>query len=74
MGFLFDDRPNKIPERYLMQHIGLLMQESLRLNEGLVEVNYRLKTQSCYVELHRNSLHTTVMVGCKNKISIVPPL
>ena len=65
MGFLFDDQPNKIPERYLMQHIGLLMQESLRLNEGLVEVNHRLKTQSCYVELHRNRFHNTQVICSK---------
>ena len=57
MGFLFDDPRNKTLEIYWMQLIGLLMEESLKKNEGLVEVNYLLKTQSCYVELHRNRFH-----------------
>ena len=55
MGFLFDDQRNKMVERYLMQHFALLMQDPN--NEDLVEVNHQLKTQSCYVELHRNRFH-----------------
>ena len=61
MGFLFDDPRNKMVERYLMQHIGLLMQDPP--NEDLVEVNHGLKTQSCYVELHRNRFHNSQVIG-----------
>ena len=57
MGFLFDDPRNKTLEIYWMQLIGLLMEESLKKNEGLVEVNHQLQTQSCYIELHRYSFY-----------------
>ena len=62
MGFLFNDPRNKTLEIYWMQLIGLLMQESLKKNEGLVEVNDQLKTQSCYVELHRNRFYNSEVI------------
>ena len=62
MGFLFDDQRNKTLEIYWMQLIGLLMEESLEKNEGLVEVNHQLQTQSCYIELHRNSFYNAQVI------------
>ena len=62
MGFLFDDPRNKTLEIYWMQLIGLLMEESLKKNEGLVEVNHQSQTQSCYIELHRNSFYNVQVI------------
>ena len=62
MGFLFDDPRNTMLEIYLIQFIGQLMAESLKQNEGLVEVNDQLKTQSCYLELHRNRFHNSQVI------------
>ena len=38
-------------------HLALDMETSLAKNEGLIFVDEELKTQSCFVELHRNRIH-----------------
>ena len=55
MGVIFNDPDMDLYDVYWYIVLAELMERSLYQNEGLVTVDQKLNTKSCYVELHRNS-------------------
>ena len=54
MGVNFNDPDIDLDEICWYNALAITIWESLRRNEGLISVDEKLDTQSCYVELHRN--------------------
>ena len=54
MGVIFNDPDIELYDVYWYIVLAELMETSLERNEGLIEVDHELNTNSCYVELHRN--------------------
>ena len=55
MGVIFNDPDIELYDVYWYIVLAELMETSLERNEGLIEVDHELNTNSCYVELLRNS-------------------
>ena len=55
MGVVFNDPDLELEDVYWYVVLDELMEISLQKNEGLVTVDQKLNTRSCYVELHRQS-------------------
>ena len=55
MGVVFNDPDLELDDIYWYAVLDELMEKSLLKNEGLVTVDRKLNTRSCYVELHRQS-------------------
>ena len=53
MGVWFNDPDVTMDDVYLFHNLASHMSNSLNKNEGLIFVDERLNTTSCYVELHR---------------------
>ena len=54
MGIVFNDPELELSEIYWYHVLGGMMESSLARNEGLITVDKKLNTKSCYVELHRD--------------------
>ena len=54
MGVIFNDPDLEPYDIYWYIALANQMEKSLARNEGLVTVDRKLNTMSCYVELHRN--------------------
>ena len=54
MGVIFNDPDIELYDIYWYIVLAELMERSLNRNEGLITVDRKLNTKSCYVELHRN--------------------
>ena len=54
MGVWFDDPDIEMEDIYWYNILAMEIKESLRKNERLISVDREYKTESCYVELHRN--------------------
>ena len=54
MGVIFNDPDLDLNDIYWFIALGHMMEKSLENNEGLITVDRKLNTKSCYVELHRN--------------------
>ena len=54
MGVIFNDPDMELYDVYWYIVLAELMERSLKRNEGLITVDRKLNTKSCYVELHRN--------------------
>ena len=65
MGVIFNDPDIELNDIYWYIALAEMMETSLTKNEGLVTVDQKLKTKSCYVELHRNDaiLSFSVITG-----------
>ena len=59
MGVLFNDPDVEMKEIYWFNTLAQEMVKSLQNDEGLISIDEELKTQSCYVELHRNGFKST---------------
>ena len=56
MGVFFNDPDVDLNEIFWYNELALVIDDSLRRNEGLISVDEELNTRSCYVELHRKGL------------------
>ena len=54
MGVIFNDPDLELSDIYWYIILAQLMEKSLAKNEGLITIDRKLNTKSCYVELHRN--------------------
>ena len=54
MGVIFNDPDIELYDIYWYIVLAEFMERSLDDNEGLITVDQKLNTKSCYVELHRN--------------------
>ena len=54
MGIIFNDPDLELSDVHWYILLAETMEKSLIKNEGLITVNRKLNTKSCYVELHRN--------------------
>ena len=54
MGVIFNDPDLELFDVYWYLALAEMMEISLARNEGLITVDRKLNTMSCYVELHRN--------------------
>ena len=54
MGVIFTDPDIELYDIYWYIVLAEMMERSLTKNEGLITVDKKLNTKSCYVELHRN--------------------
>ena len=54
MGAIFNDPDIELSDIYWYIALAEMMETSLAKNEGLITVDQKLNTKSCYVELHRN--------------------
>ena len=54
MGVIFNDPDIELYDIYWYIVLAEFMERSLADNEGLITVDQKLNTKSCYVELHRN--------------------
>ena len=54
MGVIFNDPDLELFDVYWYLALAEKMEISLTKNEGLITVDRKLNTMSCYVELHRN--------------------
>ena len=54
MGVLFNDPDVNDDEIHWFNALAFDIRESLRKKEGLISIDEKLGTYSCYVELHRN--------------------
>ena len=54
MGVLFNDPDLELSDIYWYLVLAEMMQVSLQNNEGLITVDQKRNTKSCYAELHRN--------------------
>ena len=66
MGVFFDDPDVDLDEIFWYNELALAIDDSLGKNEGLISIDEKLNTFSCYVELHRKGeiisyLYLTVM-------------
>ena len=53
MGVFFNDPDVDLSEIYWYNTLAEVINESLQGNEGLISIDEKLNTRSCYVELHR---------------------
>ena len=59
MGVFFNDPDVGLDEIFWYNELALVIDDSLERNEGLISIDDKLNTRSCYVELHRNdSVHS----------------
>ena len=83
LGFMFDNPSVQMTDIYWIHIIGSIIEHSLHQNDGLITVDSRHKTKSCYVELHRNIIHNYINniydktsllsmchIVCGNKVNI----
>ena len=54
MGVVFNDPDLELYDVYWYITLAQLMEKSLARNEGLITIDRKLNTKSCYVELHRD--------------------
>ena len=54
MGLIFNDPDMELNDMYWCVVLTQIMEKSLQDNEGLITVDRKLNTKSCYAELHRN--------------------
>ena len=54
MGVIFNDPDLELYDIYWYLALANQMEISLARNEGLITIDRKLNTKSCYVELHRN--------------------
>ena len=54
MGVIFNDPDIELYDIYWYIVLAEFMERSLADDEGLITVDQKLNTKSCYVELHRN--------------------
>ena len=54
MGIIFNDPDLELCNVYWYLYLAKMMETSLANNEGLITVDRKLNTKSCYAELHRN--------------------
>ena len=54
MGVIFNDPDLELSDVYWYLHLAKMMETSLAETEGLITVDRKLNTKSCYVELHRD--------------------
>ena len=53
MGVFFNDPDVDLDEIFWYNQLAVAIDLSLERNEGLISVDEKLNTSSCYVELHR---------------------
>ena len=56
MGILFDDPDVKLDDIFWYNELAKDINSSLQKNEGLISVDKKFNTYSCYAELHRKGL------------------
>ena len=54
MGVIFNDPDLELSDVYWYMNLAQMIETSLAKNEGLITIDRKLNTTSCYVELHRN--------------------
>ena len=54
MGVIFNDPDLELDDIYWYRVLAEEIGNSLTRGEGLISIDKQLKTNSCYVELHRN--------------------
>ena len=56
MGVCFNNPDIENYDLFWFTVLAKMMEHSLKQNQGLISVDRKLKTKSCYVELHRNDI------------------
>ena len=54
MGAWFDDPDIEMDDIYWFNLLAMAIGNSFRENEGLISIDQKYNTKSCYVELHRS--------------------
>ena len=68
MGVIFNDPDIELYDVYWYIALAEIMEDSLRRNEGLITVDRKLNTHSCYVELHRKSENHRLYLKLEHQI------
>ena len=63
MGVIFNDPDLELDDIYWYRVLAEEIGNSLTRGEGLISIDKQLKTNSCYVELHRNGENRLWTIG-----------
>ena len=72
MGVWFDDPDIELDDIFWYNHLAREIEYSLLRGEGLVTVDKKTKTRSCYVELHRKGDFISAVTVVTKVMRVIP--